>query len=60
MKNKQEIMDKIENCIIHMEACQLKYKTLNQIDMLSEEGSTLRERINKYKGKIEALKWVLL
>jgi hypothetical protein len=59
MKSKKEIEDEIEDCKIRMVECELKHKSLNQIDMLSGEGSELRGRINKYKGKIEALKWVL-
>jgi hypothetical protein len=59
MKSREEIEEEIGDCEIRLAECELEHKSFNQIIMLSGEGSMLRERINKYKGKIEALKWVI-
>lgn len=36
-----------------------EHSALSQIDMLSGEGSKLREQINKLKGIANALEWVV-
>jgi hypothetical protein len=59
MKNREEIEEEIGDCEIRLAECELEHKSLNQITMLSGEGSILREKINKYKGMIKALKWVI-
>jgi hypothetical protein len=59
VKTKQEIEEEIQDCEIRVKELELEHNNLDQISMLSEEGSTLRARINKCKGKIKALKWVI-
>jgi len=39
--------------------CKRQHNNLNQIDMLSGEGSKLRKKINQTKGMIHALEWVV-
>jgi predicted enzyme involved in methoxymalonyl-ACP biosynthesis len=62
VKTKQVIVEEILDCEIQIKELKLKHNNLDQISILSEEGLTsraLRARINKCKGKIEALKWVI-
>ena len=44
---------------ILLKTSQKEYNKLNQIDALSGEGYALRTSMNKQKGYIECLKWIL-
>ena len=59
MKTKTEIEEELKSQSFYLIENMEKHSKLNQIDMLSGEGNTLRESINKTKGFINALKWVL-
>lgn len=52
---KQELYENQHKLII----LKAQHDQLHQIDMLSADGSNLREQINKHKGKIEVLEWIL-
>ena len=59
MKSERTIRDRIALLeSIKTEAIE-KHSNLDQISMLSGEGSELRALINDTKGQIDALKWVL-
>jgi hypothetical protein len=60
MKNQENIIKEIDDNEKLLKKKEICFNSLNQIDCLSGEGSTLRKEINKLKGKIEALKWVIL
>jgi len=59
MKTKNEIEREIIYAKQDLEQQIKKHDNLSQIDMLSGEGSEIRAKINKLKGKIETLNWVL-
>jgi len=59
MKTKNEIEREIMYAEQDLERQIEKHSQLSQIDMLSGEGSEIRAKINKLKGKIETLNWVL-
>jgi len=59
MKSYSEIQQQKELCMAkHHKATEL-HSNLNQIDMLSGEGSKLREKINILRGTIATLNWVM-
>ena len=59
MKNKQEILTEIKDLEYRLLNTQQSYSELDQIDLLSMTGSSFKKLIAEYKGKIEALKWVI-
>lgn len=59
MKAFTEIHDQYFYLQAELERKSLQHMKLDQISMLSMEGAQLRERINKVKGMMEALNWVL-
>jgi len=59
MKGKEEIEERL-NILHHKLVVERQvYSELNQIDMLSSTGSQGLKHINRTKGEIKALKWVL-
>ena len=58
MKAYSQIQDQKELIFIKEKALIKEHNKLGQIEMLSGEGSKLRERINKLKGFRKALEWV--
>jgi hypothetical protein len=59
MKTFTEIHDQYFYLQAELEIKHLQHMKLHQIDMLSGEGSKLRERMNLIKGMMKALDWVL-
>lgn len=59
MKNKKQIEERIKSLEKDLEEYQEKYDNLNQISMQGPDGSYLEARINKTKGEINGLRWVL-
>jgi len=59
MKNVEVILKKKMMIEFHLISLRELYSGLNQIDMLSSEGSTLIAEINKAEGAIMILNWVL-
>ena len=59
MRTKEEILNMLADILKNKYQLEEKYKSLHQIDRLSGEGNQLIENINKFEGKIQALKWVL-
>lgn len=59
MKTEQQIKNDLEYYETRLQEHEATHSQLTQIDMLSNEGSSLRKRIAKTEGIIEALKWVL-
>ena len=58
MKTEQEIKFRLNTCEGILERTQKEYLKLNQIDMLSAEGSLLMDTMNQMTGQITALNWV--
>ena len=59
MIQRQTILDSINKCEQELKILTKKHSNLHQIDMLSGEGSTLRENIAQTEGYIKALQWIL-
>ena len=59
MKTPEEIQFRINTCEGVLEQKTKEYKALNQIDMLSAEGTLLMDMMNQLTGEITALNWVL-
>ena len=58
MKSPSFIRVELIECRAKLRIVEAKHDTLSQIDMLSGEGSKLREDINLTKGVIKALEWI--
>ena len=59
MKNKKHIKTKIAELEEKQYELTAKHNKLTQIEILSKEGSLLREAINNTRGQIDSLKWVI-
>jgi uncharacterized protein YoxC len=59
MKTRTDIYEQVIKVKSKLEEYERQYGELNQIDMLSGEGNDLLEKINKLKGEINGLEWVL-
>jgi hypothetical protein len=59
MKTFTEIQLTVDVLKSKLQIKQLEHQQLNQIDMLSSAGSQLREVIERIKGQIIALEWVV-
>lgn len=59
MKTELEIKKEIPIIQEQLENLLFKHTKLNQIDMLSSEGSGLRKQIHLLQGYMDALIWVL-
>lgn len=59
MKSYSELTQQKAHVEEKLEATKVKHSHLNQIDMLSGEGSKLREKINMLRGCLATLNWVL-
>ena len=59
MKTFTEIQLTVDVLKSKLQIKQLEHQQLNQIDMLSSAGSQLREVIERIKGQISALEWVV-
>lgn len=59
MKTETNIREELSSVIKKLKTKEFLHSELSHIDMLSGEGATLREEINKLKGKIEAYKWII-
>ena len=60
MKNEKSIRVLKMASEIQLANLRKEHNKLDQISMLSGEGSELLEKINKTEGQIEAFKWILL
>ena len=60
MKTKNQIMARFKEYFELKLRFENEYYDLNQIDMLSAEGSNLLKKINELNGAMDALKWVLI
>ena len=60
MKSEQQISNEITYYEGKLIEKQSEHVNLDQISMLSKEGSDLRADINEIKGIIKTLKWVLI
>lgn len=59
MRIEEEINAELDRLAVKTIWLQQEHKRLSQIDMLSSTGNQLREELNKTRGKIEVLRWVL-
>lgn len=59
MRNENEISLAIKSFEVVLFEAERKRNQLNQIDLLSGEGSRLSKIISQTEGKIDALKWVI-
>lgn len=59
MKSKDEILNELSRLKSKLMTELELYKNMNQIDMQSGCGNSALKAINKTKGQINALKWVL-
>lgn len=59
MKSKEKINEKIKSLEEDLKKMQKEYDNLSQIPVQGPQGSYLKAQINKTKGKIESLRWVL-
>jgi hypothetical protein len=59
MKTENEIRALITSLKVLKKDADKRHSELDQISMLSGEGSSLRAKSNNLEGQIEALKWVL-
>lgn len=59
MKTKVEILNELSRLESKLQIELELYKNMNQIDMQSGCGNSALKAINKTKGQIKALKWVL-
>ena len=59
MKSERQIRSEITRYEVVLLEKQNEHANLDQISMLSKEGSDLRADINEIKGIIKVLKWVL-
>jgi predicted nuclease with TOPRIM domain len=59
MKTRTDIYEHRIQVKLKLEELERQHNELSQIDMLSGEGNYLREKINKLKGEIIGLDWVI-
>ena len=59
MKTKVETIDYMFQLKTKLGEYERQYRELNQIDMQSHTGNDLLEKINKLKGEINGLNWVI-
>jgi hypothetical protein len=59
MKTLKKVQKEVEKIKLEIEKIQVIHNQLNQIDMLSKEGSILRQRKHECEGKLLAFKWLL-
>lgn len=59
MKTKDELKIRILSLSVELEELKAEHRVLHQIDMLSAEGSELRDKISRTKGMIQAFQEIL-
>ena len=58
MKTSTQVRFELSSNKARLKVLEARHSNLNQIDMLSAEGSQIRKDINQVKGIIKALNWV--
>lgn len=59
MKTRTDIYEQTTKVKLKLEEYERQYRELGQIDMLSSTGNNLLEKINKLKGELIGLTWVV-
>lgn len=59
MRSEKELKDKLTKLERKLETEKILYSAMHQIDMQSSSGSSSLKFINRTKGEIKTLKWVL-
>lgn len=59
MKNVTEILEEVIRVKKLLIEAEKNYSALNQMDMLSKEGSDLRDKISMYTGMLHSLMWTV-